>query len=97
MSSNTQIISEAKLTELGIKAFSNLGLSVEDATQIVKVLVMADLFGLSTHGLSRIESYGERLVVNGINPKANVTKERVAPAMVKVDGDNGGLESAMPS
>lgn len=103
MSSNTQIISEAKLTELGIKAFSNLGLAVEDATQIVKVLVMADLFGLSTHGLSRIESYGERLIVNGINPKAKVTKERVAPAMVKIDGDNGvgplvgmhALEAAM--
>jgi hypothetical protein len=103
MSSNTQIISESKLTELGIKAFSALGLSTEDATQIVKVLVMADLFGLSTHGLSRIESYGERLLVNGINPKAKITKERVAPAMVKIDGDNGvgplvgmqALESAM--
>jgi ureidoglycolate dehydrogenase (NAD+) len=103
MSSNTQIISESKLTELGIKAFSKLGLSTEDATQIVKVLVMADLFGLSTHGLSRIESYGERLIVNGINPKANITKERVAPAMVKIDGDNGvgplvgihALEAAM--
>jgi LDH2 family malate/lactate/ureidoglycolate dehydrogenase len=103
MSSNTQIISESKLTELGIKAFSKLGLSTEDATQIVKVLVMADLFGLSTHGLSRIESYGDRLIVNGINPKANITKERVAPAMVKIDGDNGvgplvgmhALEAAM--
>jgi ureidoglycolate dehydrogenase (NAD+) len=103
MSSNTQIISESKLTELGIKAFSKLGLSTEDATQIVKVLVMADLFGLSTHGLSRIESYGERLIVNGINPKANITIERVAPAMVKIDGDNGvgplvgihALEAAM--
>ena len=103
MSSNTQIISESKLTELGIKAFSALGLSTEDATQIVKVLVMADLFGLSTHGLSRIESYGERLLVNGINPKAKITKERVAPAMVKIDGDNGvgplvgmhALEAAM--
>jgi ureidoglycolate dehydrogenase (NAD+) len=103
MSSNTQIISESKLTELGIKAFSKLGLSTEDATQIVKVLVMADLFGLSTHGLSRIESYGERLIVNGINPKAHITKERVAPAMVKIDGDNGvgplvgmhALEAAM--
>jgi LDH2 family malate/lactate/ureidoglycolate dehydrogenase len=103
MSSNTQIISESKLTELGVKAFSKLGLSTEDATQIVKVLVMADLFGLSTHGLSRIESYGERLLVNGINPKAKITKERVAPAMVKIDGDNGvgplvgmhALEAAM--
>jgi ureidoglycolate dehydrogenase (NAD+) len=28
---------------------------------VVEVLVLADLFGLSTHGLSRIESYGERL------------------------------------
>ena len=82
-------ISESELTDLGIKAFCNQGLSLDDATEVVKVLVMADLFGLSTHGMSRVESYGERLSIRGINPTPQIKVEKVAPAMVKIDGDNG--------
>lgn len=88
--SNDQIkMPEAELISLGIKAFRGLGLTQRDAEQTTRILVLADLFGLSTHGLSRVESYGERLLVKGINPRPNITVERVAPALVKVDGDNG--------
>ena len=85
----TTLLSEAELTALGVKAFQGLGLTQKDAQDVCRVLVMADLFGLSTHGMSRVESYGERLLVKGINPRPNITVERVAPALVKVDGDNG--------
>ena len=81
-------IAESELTQLGIKAFEGLGLSHADAHDVCRVLVMADLFGLSTHGLSRVESYGERLLINGINPRAVIKLERLAPAMFRVDGDN---------
>jgi len=94
---------EAELLELGAKAFEGLGLDRKDAQDVARVLVMADLFGLSTHGLSRIESYGERLEVGGIATKPVITVERVAPALVKLDGSNGtgplvgmhGLRAAM--
>jgi LDH2 family malate/lactate/ureidoglycolate dehydrogenase len=82
-------ISEQELTSLGIKAFCNLGLSQADATKVVKILVLADLFGLSTHGMSRVESYGERLLMKGINPKCNIQIERVAPTIATLNGDNG--------
>ena len=82
-------VSEAELTDLGVKSFQGLGLAQKDAQDVCRVLLLADLFGLSTHGLSRVESYGERLEVLGINPRPNITVERVAPALVKVDGDNG--------
>ena len=96
-------LSEAELTDLGIQSFRGLGLPLKDAQDVCRILVLADLFGLSTHGLSRVESYGERLQVNGINPRANISVDRVAPALVKVDGDNGvgplvgmrSLEAAM--
>ena len=39
--------------------------------------------------MSRFESYSERLVIKGINPRPAIAVERVAPALVKVDGDNG--------
>ncbi len=97
------VLPEADLTALGINAFQGLGLPAADAAEVVKILVLADLFGLSTHGLSRIESYGERLQVGGINARPNITIERPAPALRLVDGDNGigplvgmrALEAAM--
>ena len=84
-----QPISEAELRNLGHRAFQGLGLSAEDAADVVEVLVLADLFGLATHGLSRVESYGERLTVGGIAKSPAIQVERVAPALVKVDGSNG--------
>ena len=82
-------LSEPELLDLGTRAFRGLGLSAQDARQVARVLVLAELFGLTTHGLSRIESYGERLNVGGIAPKPRIAVEKVAPALVKVDGDNG--------
>jgi LDH2 family malate/lactate/ureidoglycolate dehydrogenase len=86
---HTSPIPEGELTELGIRAFESLGLPRQDAADVVQVLVLADLFGLSTHGLSRIESYGERLRVGGINPRAQIRVERPAAGLRLVDGDNG--------
>lgn len=84
----TRPISESDLLDLGAKAFQGLGLRPLDAGRVARILVLADLFGLSTHGLSRIESYGERLSVGGIKRQPNITIECVAPALCKVDGDN---------
>ena len=98
-------LSEAALLDLGTRAFQGLGLQAVDAATVARILVMADLFGLTTHGLSRIESYGERLCVGGIAAQPQITVDRVAPALVKVDGGNGvgplvgmrALEVAMAS
>lgn len=96
-------ITEAELQTLGQRAFEALGLPPDHARDVVQVLLLADLFGLSTHGLGRIESYGERLDVAGISKTPHITAERVAPALVKIDGANGvgplvgmhGLRAAM--
>jgi ureidoglycolate dehydrogenase (NAD+) len=96
-------IPETDLLDLGTRAFQGLGLRPVDASRVARILVTADLFGLSTHGLSRIESYGERLSVGGIKAQPDIKVDKVAPALVKVDGDNGvgplvgmqALESAM--
>jgi LDH2 family malate/lactate/ureidoglycolate dehydrogenase len=83
------LIPEAELRALGLQAFRNLGLSPQDAEDTCRIMLLADLFGISTHGMSRFESYSERLVLQGINPRPSIRLERVAPALVKVDGDNG--------
>ncbi|WP_249292949.1 Ldh family oxidoreductase, partial [Achromobacter ruhlandii] len=83
------LVPETELRELGARAFEGLGLPRQDAVDVVDILVLADLFGLSTHGLSRIESYGERLQVGGINRQARIRVDSPAPALRLVDGDNG--------
>ena len=80
---------EEELTALAVRAFEGLGLPHSDAAEVVRILVQADLFGLSTYGLSRIESYGERLLVKGINARPNITVQSPALALRLVDGDNG--------
>jgi LDH2 family malate/lactate/ureidoglycolate dehydrogenase len=81
-------ISRNELTTLTQSAFVALGLSPADADEVANILVMAELFGLTTHGVSRVESYGERLLIKGINPRPNMVVEQCAAALFKVDGDN---------
>src|SRR6266702_4086181 len=83
------IVSKAQLTELTIEALCTLGLTRADATDTATILVLADLFGLRTHGTSRIESYGSRLRIGGINATPSITSQQVGPALHRLDGDNG--------
>jgi LDH2 family malate/lactate/ureidoglycolate dehydrogenase len=96
-------LTENELHALATRALAGLGLSATDAGDAARILVLGDLFGVHTHGVSRLESYGERLELGGIDAKAEIRIERVAPTLVKVDGGNGvgplvgyrALESAM--
>jgi LDH2 family malate/lactate/ureidoglycolate dehydrogenase len=53
------------------------------------VLVLADMFGLRTHGISRVAQYLGRVRVGGIDPRAAVQVARMAPGLAMVDGRNG--------
>ena len=80
---------ESELTSLAVRALVGAGLPHADAVDCARILVMADMFGIHTHGLSRIESYGERIRNGAINRNPRIAVERVAPSMAKVDGDDG--------
>jgi ureidoglycolate dehydrogenase (NAD+) len=96
-------IGEAELQALAADALAGLGLTREDAADCARILVLGDLFGVHTHGVARIESYGERLDLGGIKARPGIRIDRVAPTIAKVDGDNGvgplvgyrALEAAM--
>ena len=94
---------EAELSALATSALEGLGLAPRDAADSARILVLADLFGLHTHGVARVASYGERVDLGGISALAQVRVEKVAPAVARVDGANGlgplvgmhALEAAM--
>jgi LDH2 family malate/lactate/ureidoglycolate dehydrogenase len=82
-------MTEAELAALTARALAGLGVPRADAEDAARILVLGDLFGHHTHGVARMESYGERLRLGGINPRARIHAEAAAPGIVKVDGDDG--------
>ncbi len=99
----TRAFTEAALADLATRALVGLGLEPRGAADAARILVLGELMGLSTHGVGRIESYGERIDLGGIKARPAIRVEKVAPAIAKVDGDNGvgplvgmrSLEAAM--
>ena len=82
-------LGEAELSAIATAALEGLGLAPRDAADGARILVLADLFGLHTHGVSRIVSYGERIDLGGIAARPAIRVEKVAAAIARVDGANG--------
>jgi len=71
------------------KIFENYGLPAVDALTAAHALVKANLRGVDSHGVARTSMYCERLRRGVANPKPQIQVVRVAPAVTRVDGDNG--------
>lgn len=83
------MIDEAGLLDLAARALRGRGVSAEHAAAAARILVTGDLLGVHTHGVDRVASYAQRVTLGGINAGARITAERVAPALARIDGDNG--------
>ncbi len=83
------VIDAAELEHLAAAALAAGGMAAEDAALAAQVLVLADLFGIRTHGISRVPQYLARVPLGGIDPQAEITVERLAPGLLAVDGANG--------
>jgi LDH2 family malate/lactate/ureidoglycolate dehydrogenase len=82
-------IPAAELEDLAAAALHASGLPAEGSADVARVLVLADLFGIHTHGVARVSQYVERARLGGIDLAAEVETEQVAPAVARVDGRNG--------
>jgi len=82
-------IPESALLPLATQALTKGGLRESDAEAAARVLVLADLFGLRTHGISRIPQYLSRVPIGGINPTADIMVTKPAAALALVNGANG--------
>lgn len=77
------------LTGYATAMFLSTGMSEADARLIAQDLVKANLRGVDSHGVSRIPMYLERLRRGLVNPRPDISVNRVAGAVAQVDGDNG--------
>jgi LDH2 family malate/lactate/ureidoglycolate dehydrogenase len=65
------------------------GMSAGDAKIFADALVDADLHGVATHGLSRLNIYLRRIELGLIDPKAQLRVERQTGAILALDAGNG--------
>ena len=82
-------VTEKQLLDIATSALSGFGLARKDASDAARILVYADMFGIHTHGVERILSYGQRLRIGGIKANPDITATALTPSIISVDGDNG--------
>ncbi|MCL4767109.1 MAG: Ldh family oxidoreductase [Hyphomicrobiaceae bacterium] len=69
--------------------FMAAGLSPAHAAEVAENLIIADLRGIASHGVTRVPIYAERLKRGIVNARPVISVERGTGAAVVVDGDNG--------
>jgi len=69
--------------------FQKIGCSKEDAELATKVLLMADLRGIDSHGIARLSGYIRLWESGRINVKPNIRIIHETPSTAVVDGDGG--------
>ena len=61
----------------------------QEAETLADSLVDADIHGLSTHGVSRVNIYIRRIQKGLIDPRAEITFDKRGPSVIAVDAGNG--------
>ena len=65
------------------------GVPEQDAGILADSLVDADTYGLSTHGVSRVNIYTRRIQKGLIDPKAEISFDKKGSSVIAVDAGNG--------
>jgi LDH2 family malate/lactate/ureidoglycolate dehydrogenase len=77
------------LRQITARLAEHVGVSHEDAEIFAHALVDADVHGTSTHGVSRLNIYLERISRGLINPTAKLSVERAHGSILALDANNG--------
>lgn len=78
-----------QLESLVAQLATGMGVGTEDAALFAEVLVDADLHGVSTHGVSRLNIYLKRIEAGLIDPKAALSEDRRRGTILALDAGNG--------
>lgn len=89
MASNTIIVSHRILRKFVTEVFIKLGVPDKDADIIADVIITADLRGIESHGVARINRYITRIQKGLILPKTILRTIHETPATLLLDAGNG--------
>ena len=85
----TERYSPAEVQALAGRISQGAGLSAAGAAILAEALADADLHGVGTHGISRLNIYVRRMQRGLIDPRAELKVEHRRPAVLAVDACNG--------
>jgi L-2-hydroxycarboxylate dehydrogenase (NAD+) len=90
VTSEYRLASEPELKRFVSEVLTKVGVTPDDAAIVADVLVAADLRGIESHGVARLESYYVSRIRNGqLEAKPEVTTVRETPTSLLVDAGNG--------
>ena len=72
-----------------VEVFKKLGLSESNAKDAAEVLIMADIYGVESHGAPRLPNYVARLKSEMIKSNPDIRVVHELPSTALVDGDQG--------
>ena len=82
-------VSASNLERFTKEVFKALGIPDHDAGIAARILVLADLRGIESHGVSRLPLYAMRLEKNLVNWNPNIRILEDNGSMIVLDGDHG--------
>jgi len=85
----SRAIDSTRLEALVSALFANLGVPQADAGRIAQCLVLADLRGVSSHGISRLPIYLKRLREGLVEAVPTMIAHEASPVAAQLDGGNG--------
>ncbi len=85
----TKRYAKEPLENLVTKLAAGMGVPTEDAARFAEVLVDADLRGVSTHGVSRLNIYLKRIEAGLIDPRAELMIDRLSGSILALNAGNG--------
>lgn len=83
------VVKHNQLETFCTQVLQKLGVPPEEAEITAKTLVMANLRGVDTHGVTRLPPYAARLKAGGLKPSLRLTTERETMATALLDGHDG--------
>ncbi|MBD2862681.1 ureidoglycolate dehydrogenase [Paenibacillus oceani] len=85
----TKIAFREQIAERCVHKLTASGVGKDEAEFVADVLVHADLRGVESHGVMRLEHYIAKIEAGGINPRPDIKLSRPTPALAIVHGDDG--------
>ncbi len=82
-------ISHADLYQFIVDLFEKAGASKEGAAMVSEILTKAELRGISSHGVSRIPNYMERVELGLVDPDPTITVLKETATTALIDGGYG--------
>ncbi len=86
--SDEYIVTASLLKEFCVNILNKLDVPRDEARITAEVLVLADLRGIESHGVSRLPRYAKRLMNGWMRSKAKMIIKRETPISISIDAEN---------